>query len=140
MSKKICKFCGSEMRTSFILGPSKAHPAWRCTKCGTVLPRVLTAAAEAGDLLRKHSFSVERACKDLAADGMFEVEVEAVLIWLHPKGRTSAIEKVRNLTYWLETIYDRMRFAQDHPISRAVADMWAFCQNRNIDYDELGCC
>lgn len=24
--------------------------------------------------------------------------------------------------------------------TRAVADMWAFCQNRNIDYDELGFC
>lgn len=137
MKKKICKFCGGRLEASLIESCGKSYPAWKCTKCGTMLPRVPNATEEASELLARHSAAVEKACKELAAGGMSEAG--AVLIWLNPKGRNSALEKVRELTYWLDTIAVRMRFAMDHPISRAAGDMRAFCKRRNIESHE-DCC
>lgn len=137
MKKKICKFCGGRLEASSIESCGKSYPAWKCAKCGTMLPRVPNATEEASELLARHSAAVEKACKELAANGMSEAG--AVLIWLNPKGRNSALEKVRELTYWLDTIAVRMRFAMDHPISRAAGDMRAFCERRNIEPHE-DCC
>lgn len=137
MKKKICKFCGGRLEASSIESCGKSYPAWKCAKCGTMLPRVPNATEEASELLARHSAAVEKACKELAAGGMSEAG--AVLIWLNPKGRNSAREKVRELTYWLDTIAVRMRFAMDHPISRAAGDMRAFCERRNIEPHE-DCC
>lgn len=137
MKKKICKFCGGRLEVSSIESCGKSYPAWKCAKCGTMLPRVPNATEEASELLARHSAAVEKACKELAAGGMSEAG--AVLIWLNPKGRNSALEKVRELTYWLDTIAVRMRFAMDHPISRAAGDMRAFCERRNIESHE-DCC
>lgn len=137
MKKKICKFCGGRLEASSIESCGKPYPAWKCAKCGTMLPRVPNATEEASELLARHSAAVEKACKELAAGGMSEAG--AVLIWLNPKGRNSALEKVRELTYWLEVIAVRMRFAMDHPISRAAGDMRAFCERRNIESHE-DCC
>lgn len=137
MKKKICKFCGGALVASTMESCGASWPSWRCSKCGTTLPRVPSATEEAEELLARHSAAVEKACKELAADGMSEAD--AVLIWLNPKARNSALEKVRELTYWLEVIYERMRFSMDHPISQAAADMWAFCERRNIDYNEYHC-
>lgn len=137
MKKKICKFCGGRLEASSIESCGKPYPAWKCTKCGTMLPRVPNATEEASELLARHSAAVEKACKELAAGGMSEAG--AVLIWLNPKGRNSALEKVRELTYWLDTIAVRMRFAMDHPISRAAGDMREFCERRNIESHE-DCC
>lgn len=137
MKKKICKFCGGRLEASAVECCWKSYPAWKCTKCGMTFPRVPSATEEAEELLARHSAAVEKACKELAADGMSEAE--AVLIWLNPKARNSAIEKVRELTYWLEVIDMRMRFAMDHPISQAAGDMRAFCERRNIEYNE-DCC
>lgn len=139
MKKKICKFCGGRLEASAVECCWKSYPAWKCTKCGMTFPRVLSATGEAKELLARHSSALEAACKELAADGMFEAEVEAVLVWLRPKLRTSAIMRVRELTYWLEVIDMRMRFAMDHPISQAAGDMRAFCERRNIEYHE-DCC
>lgn len=137
MKKKICKFCGGRLEASSIESCGKSYPAWKCAKCGTMLTRVPNATEEASELLARHSAAVEKACKELAAGGMSEAG--AVLIWLNPKGRNSALEKVRELTYWLEVIAVRMRFAMDHPISRAAGDMRAFCERRNIESHE-DCC
>lgn len=137
MKKKICKFCGGRLEASSIESCGKSYPAWKCAKCGMTFPRVPSATEEASELLARHSAAVEKACKELAAGGMSEAG--AVLIWLNPKGRNSALEKVRELTYWLEVIAVRMRFAMDHPISRAAGDMRAFCERRNIESHE-DCC
>lgn len=137
MKKKICKFCGGALVASTMESCGARWPSWRCSKCGTTLPRVPSATEEAEELLARHSAAVEKACKELAADGMSEAE--AVLIWLNPKGRNSAIEKVRELTHWLDMIAVRMRFTMDHPISQAAFDMRAFCERRNIEYHE-DCC